>query len=654
MGCPLTVSARNSAAETDPRAADIGSGARLPAANAGAASDSIVQPVPIERADGLALLLDLLARDASAMEFERPVVEARTAGLPVADIEALERAKRVALGIREQLEAHRRREAELAALFQTASDLAALNSVDEVLTAIVRRARALLGRDTAYLCLNDDQRGDTYMRVTDGSVSAEFQAVRLPLGAGLGGLVAQQGVPIASTDYFRDKRFNRTSTIDSAVRDEGLVSILGVPLKRGSQVIGVLFTADRRRHDFSRDEVALLSSLAAHAAVALDNARLLAETRAALIGLERANEALRGQSRDTELAVLAHDRLAELVLRGGGVAEVAAELAELLGGSVDVQVPAAPEEPVGPGQSAVPVIAGSEVLGRLVLTRDGAPRPADLRVLQRGAVVTALLLLFNRHLAEVANRGRRDLLEDLLTGSVTDPDEIAARAADLDADLTGDLVLLVCAVPRQRADSEQDAAFYAGKRRGLSARIDGRIVLLLPGGDPGLAAREAAVGLGRVLGGPVTAAGELAAGSAASPNSGESLRPALALSYSKAKDCLSAMIALGREGAGATVAELGFIGVLLSAGDNRQRFINDTLGPVLGYDETRGSDLAATLDAWFGQGGHIGRTAAVLHLHSNTVGQRLSRIGTLLGPDWSEPARALQIQLALQLRSVTG
>ncbi|MET0864701.1 MAG: diguanylate phosphodiesterase, partial [Nakamurella sp.] len=97
-----------------------------------------------DRADGMALLLDLLARDASAVEFERPVIEARTAGLPVAVIEALDRAKRVALGVREQLEAHRRREAELAALFQTASDLAALTSVDEVLSAIVRRARALL------------------------------------------------------------------------------------------------------------------------------------------------------------------------------------------------------------------------------------------------------------------------------------------------------------------------------------------------------------------------------------------------------------------------------------------------------------------------------------------------------------------------------
>ena len=136
------------------------------------------------------------------MEFERPGRRRPHRRAAAADIEALERAKQVALGVRDQLQAHRRREAELAALFQTASDLAALTSVDDVLAAIVRRARALLGRDTAYLCLNDDERGDTYMRVTDGSVSAEFQAVRLPLGGGLGGLVAQQGVPIAAADYF--------------------------------------------------------------------------------------------------------------------------------------------------------------------------------------------------------------------------------------------------------------------------------------------------------------------------------------------------------------------------------------------------------------------------------------------------------------------
>jgi len=155
-----------------------------------------------------------------------------------------------------------------------------------------------------------------------------------------------------------------------------------------------------------------------------------------------------------------------------------------------------------------------------------------------------------------------------------------------------------------------------------------------------------------MLGVPVTAVGERALSDESDLMTSDNAAATLAASHRKAADSLSAMSALGREGQGATTAELGFVGVLLSGGDTRGQFIRDTLGPILEYDTCRGSDLAATLDAWFGQGGHLGRTATVLHLHPNTVGQRLSRVSKLLGADWSEPARALQIQLALQLRAV--
>jgi len=48
------------------------------------------------------------------------------------------------------------------------------------------------------------------------------------------------------------------------------------------------------------------------------------------------------------------------------------------------------------------------------------------------------------------------------------------------------------------------------------------------------------------------------------------------------------------------------------------------------------------------------RAALRLHVHANTVAQRLDRIGVLLGPDWSAPERALELQLALRLRLVRG
>jgi DNA-binding PucR family transcriptional regulator len=74
------------------------------------------------------------------------------------------------------------------------------------------------------------------------------------------------------------------------------------------------------------------------------------------------------------------------------------------------------------------------------------------------------------------------------------------------------------------------------------------------------------------------------------------------------------------------------------------------LGAVTDYDARRGSDLIGTLEAWFAAGASPRRAAAELHVHVNTVAQRLERVAALLGADWAEPARALEIQLALHLR----
>ena len=51
-----------------------------------------------------------------------------------------------------------------------------------------------------------------------------------------------------------------------------------------------------------------------------------------------------------------------------------------------------------------------------------------------------------------------------------------------------------------------------------------------------------------------------------------------------------------------------------------------TLGPVLGYDAQRGTRLVETLDAWFAGGGRLKETGAALHIHPNTVSQRLDRV----------------------------
>jgi DNA-binding PucR family transcriptional regulator len=638
---------------------------------------------------GAAVFLELLARDAAVVEYERPLVEARARRAPADEIDELELAKRHALQVRATLERRRRREAELLALFDTAGEIAALQDLDAVLQAIVRRARRLLGTDVAYLTLKDPDVGDTYMRVTDGSVAASFQRVRIPLGVGLGGLVAQTATPYSTPNYPADQQFQHTAEIDRAVRDEGLIAILGVPLRLGSTVIGVLMAANRSERPFARDEVTLLGSLAAHAAVAIDNARLLQETRAALDELATANQLVRAHSESVERAAAAHDRLADLVLRGGGVDDVAAAVSDVLDGALlvldaDGRVlaatgrPGSPARPAGDGAAAraaagcpddatlaeavaasrssgravhagdcvvAAVAAGSEHLGALVLSGVPELAGADQRILERAALVTALLLLFRRSAADAEERVRGELLGDLLAAPRRDPDSLRERARRLGVNLDDPHTVVVVDagnLSRQRVASY--ATRLAADRRGLAGSHSGRVLLMLPQPDPAVAARAVAQALERGLGGPVTAG---AGGPGAGPEG-------VAAAHAEAEHCLEAMLALGRRGTGGAMADLGFLGLVLGESRDAGGFVRRTLGPLLDYDARRGTELVATLEQYFAHGGSLARTREVLHVHVNTVAQRLERIGRLLGEDWNSPERALEVQLALKLHRAAG
>ncbi len=614
--------------------------------------------------------LELLAREAAPVEFEGPLLAARAEGADAERIQELERAKMLALQVRTVLEASRRRGTELSALYETASDLAALTDVDAVLEAIVHRAKQLLQSDVAYLSLNDDERGDTYMRVTEGVLSASFRAVRLPMGAGLGGLVAQSATPYSTADYFDDERFRHTSPIDSAVADEGLTSILGVPLLLGKQVIGVLYAANRHVRPFGREDVALLVSLAAHAAIAIDNARLLAETQLALSELESASELLKSHTLSVERAADAHDRLTRVVLQGGGVHDVAREVREVLGGEVvvvdtagSVMVATDPAAPPtvqeletagrsretsrtveGNGVFATPVTAGADHLATLMLRREGTLEQGDQRILERAALVTALLLLFRRTVAETEGRVRGELLEDLLAGAERDPDGLRERARLLGADLDQPQAVVVAKLVGDRDRVGQAAAHTARLNDGFSAVRQGHLVVLLPGLAPRAAAAVVDEGLRQVIGGPITAG-------SAGPTTGPAT---IVTAYEEARRCLDALIALGREGECATAEDLGFVGLLMSPGADADAFVRSVLGPVLAYDERRNTQLIGTLEAYFRVGGNLTRTAAELPVHVNTVTQRLDRITQLLGEAWQQPEGQLEVQLALRLNRLRG
>ena len=605
-----------------------------------------------------ARFLGMLLAGATREDLDRVLAEG-IGGTPE-QLAALREEHALALRVHAQMERQRSREAELSALNETARDLSEIRDLDTTLAAIVRRARTLLHADMTYLSLNDVADGASYMKVTDGALTPEFGRLRLPLGTGLMGLVAQAGEPYFTEDYQADTRFVHRDFIDAAVAHEQIRAILGVPLTVGGHVIGALLAVHRRVRPFPHEEVALLTSFAAHAAVALENAQLLDEARTAVERADQANAELRARSEATERAANAHDLLTDVLLHGGGVVEVAAVLAEVLGGRLGVydgegRLLAGEEQPAdrldaaiararasgrsvrtGDGTWVAVAAAGEEHLGTLVLRTDAELGQPERRTLERGALVTALVLLFVRSEAEAESRVRGELLADLVGGRDLDHDRLRERARRQGADLDDHLALAVAETPEHGDPAAaRVASALAHELHGLGAVHEGRVVLLAPG-DP-LALGEqvrarldgATVGVARSTGGV----------------------GGVRTAWREARQSVTALLRLGRTGDVSDPAGLGLARLLL--GDNGrealEEFIDRTLGPVLSYDAERDTRLVETLDAWFATGGAVRETAERLHVHANTVSQRLDRVGQLLGDRWREPDRKLDVHLALQM-----
>lgn len=616
-------------------------------------------------------LLQLLLEEAPAEAFEQPLHDAERRGVPAAQIAQLRADTALALQVRTILAEHRRREAELGALYETAGDLTSLRDVEAVLQALVQRARRLLGTDVAYLTLFDERRGDTYMRVTDGIVTESFRSVRLAMGTGLGGLVAQSRRPYATPNYMTDERFAHADDVDSAVSGEGIVAILGVPLQFGGRVIGVLFTANRHERPFAPEEIALLESLAAHAAVAIENARLFGEAQDALAELAAASRLVKEHSEAVERAAAAHEELTTLALQGSDAAGLVDALAGVLhadivlvdemgrvlavaGGEPDHDALLVAWQQVEGMERTVratlegrpcwvtPVLAGVEPLGALVLSRRDSMAGVDLRILERGAQVTALLLLNQRSIAEAERRVRGELLDDLLTAPRRDPGALRRRGHMFGADLDAEHAVVVANVATaERHRVAQAAAALAADLNGLGGEHNGDAVLLIRDCGAGEAARLVSDRLRALLGRPVTAGG---AGPAAGP-------AALAEAYGEARRCLRVLEALDRPGTTAAADELGVYGLLLSEAGRGDlaTFVRHRLGPIIDYDRQRRTDLVGTLEAYFATGRNHAQTAAELHVHVNTLYQRLDRVTQLIGAQWQEAENALQLHLALRI-----
>jgi DNA-binding PucR family transcriptional regulator len=346
-----------------------------------------------------------------------------------------------------------------------------------------------------------------------------------------------------------------------------------------------------------------------------------------------------------------HLRMVDAVLGGDGLEGVAALAAGETGGVVAIVVPrlgsAASSAPVAdlaalrryvsersrartaavpPGVVAeVPIASGDEQLGAVLLLGDEEPAPDALEFLHVAAVACLTEVAVEEARLEVEQNLRGSFLEELRGRDDLEVDDVLRRAARLGCDLSRGAVALCAELSSDRP--RHVVATIAGEHPGALAQHmegSGRVYALLPGADA-----TSTLAAARRLAGRLQRHGTVGVSSfyAEVGDLGRAIQEAeLVLDVLRRSDVPI------NEDIGTGTYRLLFR-VLASHPEEVRSFYEDTVAPIVKYDDQYATDLVGTLESYLEQNCNMNATAAAIYAHRHTVAYRLERVKELTGLD---------------------
>ncbi|HEX5836700.1 MAG TPA: GAF domain-containing sensor histidine kinase [Anaerolineales bacterium] len=151
--------------------------------------------------------------------------------------------------------------------------------LDDLLQLITTTAAELLDCEAASILLYDERKPRLYFAAATGSDPARLAEVPVPIDNSLAGTIFRTNQYLILNNAEDDPR--HYSLVSDHIKFN-VKSLLGVPMSIKDRTVGVLEAVNKRGGVFEERDATLLSVLAAHAAIAIDNARLLQTTKKAL------------------------------------------------------------------------------------------------------------------------------------------------------------------------------------------------------------------------------------------------------------------------------------------------------------------------------------------------------------------------------------
>ncbi len=166
--------------------------------------------------------------------------------------------------------------------WQISESLVSKQYLAEILHLIVTLTAQLMNTNICSLMLLDEKTGELRIAATQSLSEAYNKKANVKVGESVSGQVVKTGKSMSVLDVVKEAGY----AFPNVAREEGLVSMLSVPLRVKDRIIGVVNCYTKEPHVFTSAETRMLQAVANQAAVAIEHTRLQDENHAVKKALE--------------------------------------------------------------------------------------------------------------------------------------------------------------------------------------------------------------------------------------------------------------------------------------------------------------------------------------------------------------------------------
>lgn len=488
--------------------------------------------------------------------------------------------------------------------------------------------------------------------------------------------------------------------LEASVPNFPFTSVMCTPILLNGESVGVI-TLDSFRSSltFTKEDVKLVKAISHQAAVAIEKANLYRDKEKTVAKLQRLNHMITQQNHLLSRTVEIHRTLADLVLHGEGLHSIIKyihetigqhvllfdDIGEVIGTACDFPLAHGPFQQIreevtpilkmknrsvkevaldGKSHQLILLPIGSKpLLGVLVILSEEKIGEVDIAALEHACTVISLERVKEQAIFETQQRLQGEFIHTLYSG--TFDETLIQKAKYLNFDPTGKYIAVIINLEnlRDRETNQMEGitrhlikmtgkVFLDSRGKGMVVRDQDQIIVLLSFGTKTSSTwimnqvkesislfqqeihrrdwdTEVSIGIGRVKSGLFY----------------------VHKSLQEATKCLQFIRSYKFEDRVLSYTDLGVQRLILQNSEEElMDFIQEALGPLLSYENTRkGGELLHTLFVFLENNQNAKNAAETLHIHTNTLIYRLKRIEEILSIDLADSKQFLNVHLAISV-----